>query len=97
MVVVIYFLTDRFLNGKFLDYGYKAIIFFRYKPEEIRMEAELFGSIIKNPMCETFPRVASCDFWQFGSSGGQENINAICILGLNVINDKVSLKISSNS
>ena len=26
MVVVIYFLTDRFLNGKFLDYGYKAII-----------------------------------------------------------------------
>ena len=90
MVVVIYFLTDRFLNGKFLDYGYKAIIFFRYKPDEIRMEAELFDNIIKNPLCDTFPRVASCDFWQFGSGGLPEKINAICILALNVINDKVS-------
>ncbi len=26
---------------------------------------------------------------RFGSGGGQENINAICILGLNMINDKV--------
>ena len=73
-----------------MDYGYKAIIFFRYKSDEIRMEAELFDNIIKNPLCDTFPRVASCDFWQFGSAGKPENINAICILALNVINDKVS-------
>ena len=54
------------------------------------IEKETFGNIIKNPMCDTFPRVARCDLRQFGSGGGQENINAICILALNVINDKVS-------
>ena len=45
----------------------------------------------KNPMCNTFPRIASCDYWRWGSGGRQENINAICILGLNHINDKVYL------
>lgn len=45
----------------------------------------------KNPMCNTFPRIASCDYWRWGSGGRQENINAICILGLNHINDKVFL------
>ena len=45
----------------------------------------------KNPMCNTFPRIASCDYWRWGSGGRQENINAICILGLNHINDKVNL------
>ena len=32
---------------------------------------------------------ASCDYWRFGAGGRQENINAICILNLNIINDKV--------
>ena len=44
---------------------------------------------------------ASCNYWRFGSGGRQENINAICILRLNIINDKVrstsvSLKEFSN-
>ena len=42
-----------------------------------------------NPMCETFPRIAACNYIRYGSGGGQENKNAICILGLNMINDKV--------
>ena len=33
---------------------------------------------------------ASCDYWRWGSGGRQESINAICILALNIINDKVS-------
>ena len=33
---------------------------------------------------------ASCNYWRWGSGGRQENINAICILALNHINDKVS-------
>ena len=32
---------------------------------------------------------ASCDYWRWGQGGKQENINAICILALNHINDKV--------
>ena len=34
---------------------------------------------------------ASCDYWRWGSGGRQENINAICVLSLNMINDKVFL------
>ena len=43
-----------------------------------------------NPMCEVFPKVATCDYIRFGRlGGGQSNKNAICILSLNIINDKV--------
>ena len=34
--------------------------------------------------------LAFCDYWRFGTGGHQENVNAICILALNIINDKVS-------
>ena len=32
---------------------------------------------------------ASCNYWRWGPGGVQENINAICVLALNMINDKV--------
>ena len=34
---------------------------------------------------------ASCDYWRYGPGGGPENINALCVLSLNMINDKVFL------
>lgn len=40
-------------------------------------------------MCEAFPRVAACDFVRYGTGGLRENQNAICVLSLNMINDKV--------
>jgi Innexin len=40
-------------------------------------------------MCYTFPRIASCEYYRFGSGGGQDKISALCILGLNIVNDKV--------
>lgn len=64
-----------------------------------------------NPMCEVFPRIASCDYvrsadqsisssktskcflLRFGAGGHQERKNALCILGLNMINDKIFLVI----
>ena len=45
----------------------------------------------QNPMCYAFPRIVSCDYHKFGSGGKQEDLNAICILALNIINDKVFL------
>ena len=56
--------------------------YYQMPPEE--REAE--GS---NPMCETFPRIAACNYVRYGMGGGQDTKNAICILGLNMINDKV--------
>ena len=52
-------------------------------------EREVEGS---NPMCETFPRIAACNYIRYGTGGGQDVKNAICILGLNMINDKVKNK-----
>ena len=46
-------------------------------------------SDMMNPMCETFPRIAGCQYVRYGFGGEQSRIEAICILGLNMINDKV--------
>ena len=46
-------------------------------------------STMSNPMCETFPRIAACQYIRYGSGGSQSRIEAICILGMNMINDKV--------
>ena len=61
-------------------------MYYRLPYEEQRL------SVQANPMCEAFPRIAACDYHRFGSGGLQEKVNAICILALNVINDKVSCR-----
>ena len=83
IVVAAYFMTNRFLNGEFLFYGFKTWLYYKLPPEEQRLENHI------NPMCKTFPRIAACDYHRFGSGGKQEKVNAICILALNIINDKV--------
>ena len=42
-----------------------------------------------NPMCEVFPKVVACNYWRWGRGGNQELKNAICILGNNIVNEKV--------
>ena len=44
----------------------------------------------QNPMCFVFPRIVSCNYHRFGTGGREENLNSICILALNIINEKVS-------
>jgi hypothetical protein len=41
-----------------------------------------------NPMCEVFPRVASCTYWKYGTGGQQVGLQALCILSLNIVIDK---------
>ena len=43
-----------------------------------------------DPLCEVFPRIASCEYVRYGVAGIQETSSALCILGLNMINDKVN-------
>ena len=59
--------------------------YYNYPPEEIT-QLDLV-----NPMCEAFPRVASCTFWKYGSGGKPTGHQAICILALNIVIDKVYL------
>ena len=35
--------------------------------------------------------MASCNYYQYGAAGGQNKLNALCILALNVIIDKIYL------
>ena len=82
MVIVAYGLTHMFLNFRFLGYGFSTWLYYRLPPEEQRRGRT-------NPMCETFPRIAACDYHRFGTGGKPEKINSLCILALNIINDKV--------
>eukprot|EP00092_Neocalanus_flemingeri_P004139 GFUD01004453.1.p1 GENE.GFUD01004453.1~~GFUD01004453.1.p1 ORF type:complete len:480 (-),score=121.93 GFUD01004453.1:122-1561(-) len=79
------FLTNRFLGGNFLTYGSDVYQYYSLPAEETTLEN------IHNPMCEAFPRVASCTYYQYGAGGGQNALNALCILSLNIIIDKVYL------
>jgi len=85
LVVVTFGMTHRFLHYRFIFYGFEVWQYYILPEEEQHMPG------VKNPMCNTFPRIASCNYWRWGSGGSQENINAICILALNIINDKVFL------
>jgi len=86
-VIVVFFLTDRFLHYRYLGYGYNVWQYYLLPPEE--QDFKTTG--IKNPMCYTFPRISSCNYFRYGTGGAQENISAVCILALNIINDKVFL------
>ena len=66
------------------DISYNFIIMKKsVPPEEMRMR--------QNPMCFVFPRIVSCNYHRFGTGGREENLNSICILALNIINEKVFL------
>ncbi|OQR74272.1 innexin shaking-B-like, partial [Tropilaelaps mercedesae] len=72
------FLMDKFFDGEFLTYGLEVIRFMDQGDEE-RID----------PMVRIFPRVAKCQFYKFGHSGTIETHDAICILPLNIVNEKI--------
>lgn len=47
------------------------------------------GPGVYDPMCEVFPKFAACRYHRYGMGGNIETRSAICILALNMINDKV--------
>ncbi|XP_068234407.1 uncharacterized protein [Palaemon carinicauda] len=73
----IYF-TDRFLGYEFTTYGTRVIQF---------SEQEL-GSR-HDPMDEVFPKVAKCTFHKYGASGSIERHDGLCVLPLNIFNEKI--------
>ena len=70
---------------QFMFYGAKVVRFYQVPAEEAVMRG------ILNPMCEVFPRVASCTYWKYGSGGRQTGLDALCILALNIVIDKIYL------
>lgn len=79
-VVCQLFFIDRFLDGEFLSFGLEVIRFVTYDGDyEDRLD----------PMVRVFPRVAKCHFHKFGSSGNVETHDAVCVLPLNIVNEKI--------
>lgn len=72
------FFIDAFLGGTFLTYGVE-VIKFAQQDQETRSD----------PMVEVFPRVTKCTFHKFGPSGSLQRHDALCILALNILNEKI--------
>lgn len=73
----VYF-VDRFLGGEFSLYGAKVLDFLQAEPEN-RVD----------PMIFVFPRVTKCRFHRYGPSGDITSLDAMCVLPLNIINEKI--------
>ena len=72
------FLMDSFFDGEFFTYGTKVIKFMQCDQED-RVD----------PMIYIFPRMTKCMFYKFGVSGEVERHDALCILPLNIVNEKI--------
>ncbi|XP_067131720.1 innexin shaking-B-like [Centruroides vittatus] len=72
------FLMDRFFDCEFLTYGLEVIKFSEMDQEDRT-----------DPMIRIFPRVTKCRFYKYGASGNVETHDALCILPLNIINEKI--------
>ena len=42
-----------------------------------------------DPMLKVFRKLTKCDFHKFGPSGTIQNIDALCILSMNILNEKI--------
>ncbi|RWS30421.1 solute carrier family 35 member G1-like protein [Leptotrombidium deliense] len=79
----IYFaLLNWLFEGDFTSYGYRSITFLL--TNDGNMED-------KDPMWDVFPKMAKCHFEKYGPSGHLEKWDALCLLPLNLINDKIFL------
>lgn len=72
------YIVDAFLGGAFSSYGLDVI---RYS--ETDQENRI------DPMIRIFPRMTKCTFHRYGSSGDVQKHDALCILPLNIINEKI--------
>lgn len=73
----IYFINV-FLGGVFMDYGTEVLSWSDSDPEERT-----------DPMIDVFPRITKCTFHKYGPSGTIEKHDAMCVLALNIINEKI--------
>lgn len=68
---------NNFFDGEFFSYGLRVMAFSN-QPQEDRFD----------PMVYIFPRVTKCTFYKFGASGSIQTHDSLCILPLNIVNEK---------
>lgn len=72
------FFVDKFLGGAFTTYGTEVIKF-----------SNMIQDTRYDPMIEIFPRVTKCTFRKFGPGGSPQKHDTLCILALNILNEKI--------
>lgn len=77
-VIINIVMTDKFLGGAFMSYGTDVVRFSNMNQENRT-----------DPMVAVFPRVTKCTFHKFGPSGSIQRHDALCILALNILNEKI--------
>jgi hypothetical protein len=70
--------TDKFLGNAFLTYG-SDVIKFSNMNQDTRID----------PMIAIFPRITKCTFHKYGASGSIQKHDAMCVLALNILNEKI--------
>lgn len=78
-VIAQMFLLDSLFEGEFLRYGLNVIEYLQSQSSDQLLD----------PMVRIFPRVTKCKFYKFGPSANVETIDALCLLPLNIINEKI--------
>lgn len=73
------YITNKFLGETFLTYGIEVYKYYRNRSYRF------------NPMDVVFPRLTKCNFFKYGPSGTIQNIDAMCVLAQNVLNEKIYL------
>lgn len=76
-IVVQLYMMNKFFDGEFLTYGLRVLNITEV-PQEDRVD----------PMVYIFPRVTKCIFHKFGPSGSIQKHDSLCILPLNIVNEK---------
>ncbi|CAN7948768.1 unnamed protein product [Ixodes hexagonus] len=74
-------LTDVALSGVFVSYGSDVLQWYHGES----------GQRLVSPMVRAFPRVTMCSFAKYGHSGTVETKEAICVLPVNIVNEKLFL------
>lgn len=69
------YLTNVFLSGQFYTLGLKF------------MEDDFTGNM--DVLDTVFPKVTKCDFFKYGQSGSIQKHDALCVMALNVIHEKI--------
>jgi len=72
------YLMDDFFGGQFTTYG----------SDVLRMTGQEMENRV-DPMAKVFPKMSKCTFHKYGPSGTIQNHDGLCILPINIINEKI--------
>ena len=86
-----------FLILSVFRYGTQVLVYLSYdktarleKPNPLVVRHMITPWVITIALqCTVFPTVTSCSFHSVGTAAGEQKFNSLCILSLNIINEKV--------